>query len=318
MDASVPPQPDRLLIIEDEASTRLTLRHAFAPYTEVVEADGGAVALEQFRRHRPNFVLTNLLLPKMSGIEVMERARRTFYGACVPFMVLTANEDPDVLADCFRAGADDFMVKPIRISELRIRVSSIHLRQKKIRDVNPLTQLPGNMVLKAEMGLRIKEGREFTILYVDLDHFKPFNDDRGFDAGDDVIRMLSDCLVDLAKSDDHGEVFVGHVGGDDFIALVEDDRAERMAKALFAEFDARKARYYTAEERARGTVEVESRTGGKIQVPLLSMSVGGVRTKRPGVNDVRHISHLAAEVKHAAKLRPGNSLVIDRRRDPVS
>jgi len=124
-------------------------------------------------------------------------------------------------------------------------------------------------------------------------------------------------MIRLAQSDQYGEVFVGHVGGDDFVALLNDEHAASFGCALLERFDSEKARFYSENDRARGTVEVELRNGEKRSVPLLSLSIGGVTTSRPGVQDVRHLTHLAAEVKHAAKSQPGNSLVIDRRRMPV-
>ena len=317
VDAAAPTQPDRLLVIEDDPANRLMLVHAFQPYSRVYQADRGEAALALFREHRPDFVLTDLMLPGMDGIEVMRRIRRTSQGACVPFMVLTANQNDEALVDCFRAGADDFMVKPVRIPELRIRVSSIHLRQRMVRDVNPLTSLPGNMVLKSEMGLRMEEERPFTVLYIDLDHFKSFNDDRGFDAGDEAIQMVGECMVELAQSDRFGEPFIGHVGGDDFVALLEDQHAQPFARALFECFDREKTRFYSKAERERGYVDIRTRSGEVVSVPILSLSVGGVTTSRPGVDDVRHLTHLAAEVKHAAKAEPGNTLIIDRRQLPI-
>jgi len=312
-----PQQPERLLVIEDDPASRRLLAHAFQAHSQVIQADRGETALALFREYRPDFVLTDLMLPGIDGIEVLRQVRRTSYGACVPFIVLTGNEDRETLVECFQAGADDFMVKPVRIPELRIRVSSILLRQHSVRDLNPLTRLPGNMALKAEMALRLRERRHFTVLYIDLDHFKAFNDDRGFDVGDDALLMVSECLVDLAYTGRFGEPFIGHVGGDDFVALLEDRDAADFTYALFESFDRQKVKFYTEAERERGVIETRSRTGGVVSVPLLSMSVGGVTTSRPGVADVRHLSHLAAEVKHAAKSRPGNALVIDRRQNPV-
>lgn len=317
MTPPAPQLPERILVVEDEEASRRLLTHAFERFSTIFSTDNGEEALEILRRERPDFVLTDLMLPGMDGMEVMRRARRTFYGACVPFIVLTANQDEDALIRCFEAGADDFMVKPARMAELRIRVSSLYLRTRTVRDVNPLTRLPGNVVLKSEMDLRLGEQRSFTVLYADLDHFKAFNDDQGFDAGDEVILTVADCMTSLADEREYGDVFVGHVGGDDFVVLVDDDRAETYGQALLDRFEREKARFYSKEQLAEGSVLVETRSGEKKRVPLLSLSIGGVTTSRPGVDDVRHLTHLAAEVKHAAKARPGNALVIDRRRWPL-
>ncbi|NJK89034.1 MAG: GGDEF domain-containing response regulator [Myxococcales bacterium] len=310
--------PRKILIIEDDATVRLLMTHVFRNLCDVLQATDGESALQIFRHERPDFVLTDLMLPGIDGVEVLNRARRTFYGACVPFMVLTASQDSEALHRCFSAGADDFMVKPVRVPELRLRVSSIYLRQQTVRDVNPLTKLPGNLVLKKEIEQRLAEGAMFTVLYFDLDHFKAFNDQRGFDAGDDAILLVASSLNTASDEHRFKDVFLGHVGGDDFVALVPDDLAEDFTMRLFEVFDEGKQQFYTPEELAEGLVDIVNRQGQPEKVPLLSVSVAGVTTSRPGLRDYRQVAHLAAELKHAAKKISGNSLVIDRRKDSMT
>lgn len=306
-------QPERILIVEDDPAIRMLLVRVFDEVSTVIQARDGLEALELLRTERPDFVITDLNLPEMDGVELLQQARRTFYGACVPFLVLTANQDEKALIQCFREGADDFMVKPVRISELRVRVSSIHVRQRMARDVNPLTRLPGNWVLKSEMERRLKEGTRFTVLYVDIDHFKAFNDSRGFDAGDEAIRRVGEAMVEIAQRDAFEDVFIGHIGGDDFVALVADGQGVAFAEQLFQVFDVARREFYDSADLERGSVDILNRQGEVEEVGLLSLSVAGVTTSRPGLNDVRQLTHLAAEVKRAAKAETGDSIVIDRR-----
>ncbi|HJL42752.1 MAG TPA: response regulator [Myxococcales bacterium LLY-WYZ-16_1] len=306
-------QPERILLIEDDPSVRMLLAHVFDSRSTVFQATDGLQGLEMLRTERPDFVITDLMLPELDGVRVLKRARRTYYGACVPFLILTANQDEEALIQCFQEGADDFMVKPVRISELRVRVASIHVRQRMARDLNPLTRLPGNLVLKAEMARRLEERRAFTVLYVDVDHFKAYNDSQGFDAGDEALRRLGETMSELTQQERFCSVFLGHVGGDDFVALVEDDLGPEFASALFESFDGLLAELYPAADRERGWFEVPNRKGELERLPLMSLSVAGVTTSRPGLHDVRQLTHLAADLKKAAKAHAGNSLVMDRR-----
>jgi diguanylate cyclase (GGDEF)-like protein len=303
--------PARILIVEDDPTIRMMLRRAFAHVAEVLIADNGVDALAMIHKHEPEFVVTDLMLPQMDGLTMITQARRTFVGACVPILVMTASPTESVLLDCFRQGADDFMVKPFSITELRTRVSSIYLRQQVARDMNPLTRLPGNMVIKREIALRLQHADPFAVGYIDLDHFKPFNDSRGFDAGDRAISLMGDLMREYAGT--RGDAFIGHVGGDDFVVICSPDAVEEMADFLHKGWRKKIAEFYNAEELLSGMVEVKDRKGDPMTVPLLSMSIGVLTSRRNGLDDLRKIAQVSAEVKKMAKAIPGNSLFIDRR-----
>lgn len=308
-----PEFPERILIVEDDPTIRLMLQKAFSKDAQVIIAHNGHAALEMIAAHEPDFVVTDLSLPGMDGLSLITHARRTFVGACTPILVLTANDEQDVLLGCFRQGADDFMAKPFSISELRMRVSSIYLRQRVARDMNPLTRLPGNLVIKRELATRLKNSEPFAVAYLDVDHFKPFNDSKGFDLGDRAISVLASILRDYASAEALGRVFIGHVGGDDFVMILPPDDVHRMANMVHARWVDAIAEFYSKEELERGMVDVFDRKGDVLTVPLLSLSIGVLTSWRDGLDDLRKIAQVSAEVKHMAKKTPGNSLFIDRR-----
>lgn len=309
--------PARILIVEDDRMIRMMLAKTFEHASEVILAEDGREAFEKLQTSRPDFVVTDLMLPEMDGLALITRARRTYFGACVPILVLTASTGEQVLLDCFRQGADDFMVKPFSISELRIRVSSIYLRQRVARDINPLTRLPGNMVIKQQVVDRLATGAPFAVAYLDLDHFKAFNDSRGFDSGDEVIRLVSELLIAYTVDFPEEDLFVGHVGGDDFVVLCSPEVVEKFGNIILGRFADRVRPFYTARELERGRVRITNRHGDEEDVPLLSLSIGVVSTGRAGLDDYRKIAHISAEVKKMAKAIPGNSLFVDRRLGPI-
>ncbi len=305
--------PARLLIVEDDSSLRALLKKTFAKESEVLQAANGQEALAMISKERPEFVITDLMMPVLDGLQLIIRARRTPLGACLPFLVLTAKTEEQVLIDCFRHGADDFMLKPFSIAELRVRVSSIYLRHRIARDMNPLTRLPGNQVLKQEIERRVANSTEVAVAYVDLNHFKEFNDAQGFDRGDHVLGLLADLLTDYTQRQPLGEVFVGHLGGDDFVVVLPMRLVQQMADNLFREVDLATGGLYKDHELAQGFFRAHNRRGVEVDVPLLSIAIGVVSTQRRGMNDLRYISQVAAEVKHMAKQAGGNHLFIDRR-----
>ncbi len=307
--------PSRILVVEDDRTIRMMLKKTFEAHCEVLEAEDGATALELMRDRAPDFVITDLMIPEVSGVELIERARRSYWGTLVPIMVLTANTREGVLLDCFRRGADDFMVKPFSIQELRIRVSSIYLRQRAARDRSPLTGLPGNTAIRREVERRLSEEQRFCFATLDIDHFKAFNDTRGFDAGDEVIVLVANLLNEFATKQGDDDIFVGHIGGDDFVALVADHQVNTLATFVHTQFAAATCEYYAQDELETGSVDIVNRHGDNETVPLLSLSIGVVPSDRPGLHDYRRLAEVATEIKKVAKGTPGNSLFVDRRSD---
>lgn len=305
--------PESILVIEDDATIRTILVKTFSRQSKVLEAKSGTEGLQVLLTQRPDFVITDVMLPGMTGVQLITRARRSYFGACVPILVLTASPDERTLYDCFREGADDFMSKPFSVKEIQVRVASIHLRQRVIRDMNPLTRLPGNLAIKQQLSWRLSRTEPFAIAVLDLDHFKAFNDAHGFDLGDEVIKLVADLCIAYTIAHPGEEVFVGHVGGDDFVVLLPREQVSNFASWIHRGFAEGVTKYYSPEERALGLTEVTNRRGERERVPLLSISIGVTDTTRADLGDVRRISEVSAEVKKQAKAIPGNSLFVDRR-----
>ncbi len=305
--------PARILVVDDDPAIRLLLRSTFKRNCEVAEAENGAEGFKVFEEFLPDFIITDLMMPVVDGHQFIKMVRRTYIGVGTPILVVTAKTEEGVLLECFREGADDFITKPFSPTELRTRVASIHLRSQVARDVNPLSKLPGNFALKREMSRWLQGGGLFGIGYVDLDHFKAFNDIHGFDVGDEAILVMANAAIDYARQLPFEEVFLSHVGGDDFVLLIPFDKIQEMADSIHKNFSEGIQRFYTEEELAAGEVQILDRTGTQRMVPLLSASIAVVHNMREGIDDVRKIAQIAAETKKMAKAIPGNSLFIDRR-----
>jgi EAL domain-containing protein (putative c-di-GMP-specific phosphodiesterase class I)/GGDEF domain-containing protein len=179
------------------------------------------------------------------------------------------------------------------------------------RGMNPLSGLPGNVSLEQEVERRCRAGAPVSFVYTDLDNFKVYNDLYGFEAGDQMILLLSRILVWAVRRHAGPQGFVGHVGGDDFVAITPAAAAERVCLAVTRVFKRLVPGLYGPEDRARGWVEGKGRDGRDGRHPLVSVSLGIVDCRGPC--DLKQIGRRAAEVKHYAKTRPGNVYVRDRR-----
>jgi diguanylate cyclase (GGDEF)-like protein len=179
------------------------------------------------------------------------------------------------------------------------------------KGMSPLTGLPGNVSLEQEIQRRCQEGSPVSFIYCDLDYFKVYNDQYGFEAGDRMILLISRILVWAARRHAGSESFVGHVGGDDFVVITPADRAEQTARAVVRCFSRLVGGMYGEEDRASGHVRGQGRGGRHEEFPLVSVSLGIVDCH--GACDLGQIGWRAAEVKKYAKSKPGNVFVRDRR-----
>ncbi|RXZ44242.1 GGDEF domain-containing protein [Crenobacter cavernae] len=183
-----------------------------------------------------------------------------------------------------------------KITELQISAA---------RYANPLTGLPGNVPINETIDRLIEAEQPFMVAYVDLDHFKPFNDLYGYSAGDELIELVGRLLTDTADAE---RDFVGHVGGDDFVVLLQSqDWRERLEGAIAA-FDAAVPDFFHGEHREAGGFEVVGRSGEVAFFPLTGVSIGALRVEAGRFPSHHEVASAAADAKHQAKKHSGSSL----------
>ena len=180
------------------------------------------------------------------------------------------------------------------------------------KGVNPLSGLPGNIALERELDLVLRRDPRICLMYADLDNFKVYNDVYGFQKGDQIILLLARILSwAIGRHGSPGD-FLAHVGGDDFVAIVDPARADRIGKAVVRCFKRLAPLHYTPEDRQRGWIYGKARDGQEKQFPLVSVSIAIVDQTCQDCT-LQRLSELAAQLKGWAKSLPGNVCVRDRR-----
>jgi diguanylate cyclase (GGDEF)-like protein len=306
--------PETILVVDDDPDiarfVEVNLRSAGY---DVSVASDGEEALEKAGDLRPDLVLLDVMMPRIDGFEVAQRLRRNPQTANTSIIMLTAKALSTDKVLGLTAGADDYIIKPFDPIELLARVKGTLRRAKEMRNLSPLTGLPGNIRIQEEIERMVREARPFAVLYCDLDNFKAYNDEKGFVRGDRLIqhtaRTLQDAVIEFAGTDG----FIGHVGGDDFVAIVPPGVAEDVAKRVVERFDAHIGEFYEQADLGRGFVEVEDRKGQMQKVPLVGVSVGVATTSKRAFAHYGEAVAVATEMKQFAKRDVGSSYAIDRR-----
>lgn len=265
------------------------------------------------QEHVPDLVLIDLMMPQIDGYEAIRQLRNDTRTAHLPMLILTARSTLDDVVTGFETGADDYITKPFNIPELLARIKG-HLRRASQQPVrNPLTGLPGNVLLTEELKYRIGQAKPFAFLYVDLDNFKAFNDTYGPSRGDRVIKLLAEVLTEVLDSEGGKGDFIGHIGGDDFALLTTPELIEPICAAIISSFDARVRLLYDRVDLDRGFLQGLDRQGVLRRFPIISLSIGVATNRQRTFADYEELSRVATEMKQFAKQEPHSSFAVDVR-----
>ena len=280
---------------------------------EVETAVDGEDALQKATTSPPNVIILDIMMPRMDGLTALHRLRSQASTASVPIILLTARGLPEDRVRGLELGADDYITKPFDITELAARVRAVLRRTQAARDLSPLTGLPGNFKITAEIEAAIRDSSDFALVHGDLDNFKAFNDHYGFMRGDEVIRFCGNCFTQAATSLGIDSAFVGHIGGDDFVAMIPPSMAESFCKEVIERFDDGILDLYDTADALRGYIEVIDRRGERYAFPVVSLSLGVASTDVREIGTQWEASAIAVEMKEFAKKQPGSTYRIDRR-----
>ncbi|HET7845970.1 MAG TPA: response regulator, partial [Acidimicrobiia bacterium] len=229
---------ERVLIADDDPDILAVVQVNFElEGLEVETAVDGEDALQKATANPPNVIVLDIMMPRMDGLTALHRLRSQASTGNIPIILLTARGLPEDRVRGLELGADDYITKPFDINELVARVRAVVRRTQAARDLSPLTGLPGNFKITAEIEERITSGRDYALVHGDLDNFKAFNDHYGFMRGDEVIRFCAKCFRDASESLGITGAFVGHIGGDDFVAIIPPEMAESFCKEVIERFD---------------------------------------------------------------------------------
>ena len=308
------PKAPAILVADDEPAILAILKDILEREGfEVRTASDGEEALASIRRSAPDIAVLDYQMPRKNGIQVTAELKRDPALEYLPVILLSGAAERDTRVSGLNLGADDFIAKPVDLPEFLARIRMIIKRTQGVLAANPLTRLPGNVSIETRINEALKSGAPLDVLYLDLNHFKAYNDAYGFQAGDRVIKATGELLLSVVRASPKD--FVGHIGGDDFIVVTQPDRSEALAQRMLEAFAHLAPTFYGETDRKRGYILSTDRQGNVKQFPLLSLSIGIVTNRHRKLASLGQVSQIGAEVKKKAKSLGGNRCYVDRRKD---
>ena len=302
-----------IYIIDDDTKLLKMLKEMFENEKEYnfkgVKTEDIEIALKNI----PSLIIINEDSIDKNIIDLCNRIREDDDNSITPIIVLGEDHNKEHRVSILKLCVEYYIVKPVDIDYLYFTIKNIVRLMYTNRRVSPLTGLPGNVQIQTEIKKRLLKKEEFAILYFDLDNFKAYNDLYGFAKGDEIIKFTARTISKHIHSCDAESSFVGHIGGDDFIAIVSGTDYEKICKDVIKEFDSKVTDFFTKEDAEKGYVEVANRRGIIEQFPLTSISIGVVDAAKGRFKNSLEIGEIGAQVKHLAKVTVGSSYAIDRR-----
>ncbi len=189
------------------------------------------------------------------------------------------------------------------------------IRLELAKGANPLTGLPGNIAIEQEHYRCAKNDQPFSVIFVDLDNFKSYNDKYGFEKGDSVLLYTANLLKVSLKEYGEDDSFLGHIGGDDFIIFTKEDNVDALCRHFIEQFDAGIKDLYSPEDIQAGGILAHDRSGKERWFPFISVSLAALDCTAQTGKDMKEISGKVAQIKQYAKSKPGSVYVRDRRKE---
>lgn len=248
-------------------------------------AISGAQALERIEAATPDLILLDLMMPQMNGIEVCQIVKANPAYAELPIIFLTASQEQQHLIDAFAAGAIDYVTKPFQVQELLARVKT-HLKLKDITDrlrqaldeveklagTDPLTGVFNRrrlfQIAEQELLRSQRYGSPFSVMMLDVDHFKQVNDTYGHLAGDTVLREVAETVRQELRVTD----FLGRYGGEEFAVILTETDCQQAAEV---------------GDRIRSQLEALTvLTGGHVVQLTVSIGIGGYQLPSDDIDTI--------------------------------
>jgi diguanylate cyclase (GGDEF)-like protein len=302
-----------IYIIDDDDKLIENLKNMFETEKEYKFKGVKTKDIDIALKNIPSLIIINEDGTGKEILELCKQIRENEDNSITPIIVLGEEREKEHRISILKLNVEYYIVKPVDNDYLYYTIKNLVRLMYMNRRVSPLTGLPGNVQIQTEMKKRLLKKERFAVIYLDLDNFKAYNDLYGFSKGDEIIKFTARTITKNIHNSDSESSFVGHIGGDDFIAIVSETDYEQICKSIIKEFDEKVLEFFTNEDAQRGFVEVANRRGIIEQFPLTSISIGVVDVDEHRFTNTLEIGEVGAQVKHLAKTTIGSSFVIDRR-----
>lgn len=306
-----------ILVVESEGLITRSLKDALGDDDyQIIMLPDGDDAVQFALREVPGLIIIDLARPEQDSYDIIHLLRSHPKCMHIPITVLSVYGSTSDKVRAFELGVDNYIVKSRNIEELvaeLVACAHSQLRRAQQSSLSPLTLLPGGLQLERAIDRKLSSQEPWSILYLDLDNFKAFNDVYGFLAGNNMILLVGHICQRVVYEHGNPDDFVGHIGGDDFVIVTSPDCANMLCRNILLRYKEESAVFYRREDLERGSISGRDRKGRPYQFPLVSLSIGVVSSQLRCTHSLAELSSLAAEAKRDAKQSSNNLSYVSTR-----
>ncbi len=303
-----------IYVIDDKGELVKILNNLFNDMPKYRFINVRAEELELALKNIPSLIIIDEDNTNVDIVQICNTIRKDDNNSITPVAVVSSIFNKKHRIEVLQTSVQYYIKKPIDKQYLYYTVKNIIDLLYTNRRISPLTGLPGNVQIQAEMKKRLLHQQIFAILYLDLDNFKAYNDVYGFSSGDEIIKFTAKVISKYIHNIEKSDNFVGHIGGDDFVAIVSKTDYDKICQEIIIEFDRGVENFYSKKDVAKGFIETENRRGIIEQFPLTTISIAVVEVDPIIFKSPLEIGEVGAQVKHKAKSIMGSAYVINKRK----
>ena len=264
----------------------------------------------------PDLIIINedgLIEDSVAG--VCKFIRKNKDNSITPIIVISSDRNENHRLDILKKGVEYYIPKPLNEQYFYYTIKNLSHLISSNRCISALTGLPGNIQIENELKRRIASKGVYGVLYIDLDNFKAYNDKYGFMNGDEVIKFTADVIKNSIQEFGKRGDFLGHIGGDDFVAVVDYENARKIGRNIAKSFDKGIKDYYNEEDLKKGSIKILNRKGKMEKYPITTISIAMISNRYKRYATSLEIGEDGAAVKKKAKAMPGSTFLEDRRKN---
>jgi diguanylate cyclase (GGDEF)-like protein len=295
-----------ILVVEREkVITQIIQDHLGCEGYQTAMVLNGDEAVQCALREIPSLVILDVSLLGGDCYRVIQRLRNHPKCMHIPIIVISAHASLSERIRAYEVGVDSYLTKPLDPGELLAHMRR-QLRRIQQSALSPLTHLPGGVQLEYALNAKIRSQDPWSVLYLDLDNFKAFNDVYGFLAGNNMIMLVGNICQEVVYECGNVDDFVGHIGGDDFVIVTTPERERCLCHLILSRYKKESLSLYRREDLERGSIHGLDRQGRPSRLPLVTLSIGVVSDHFHCSRAVDEIGSLTAEAKRRAKQSSNN------------
>lgn len=305
----------RILVVDDDVDlAELVKTKLSAEGYEVHTIHSGEGAFELAKQIKPDITILDIMLPGVTGYHICRRIRKDPELYSTGILILTAlGEEPEVHHG-LEQGADDYLAKPFRLDDLTNKLGAMTTLQESISKRNPVTKLPGTDAVKREINYRLARGMAIAACYIDMVGFSSYVGARGPKGQKGALEFMSETLTRLTQTIGIYESYVGHLGGEHFVVLLNLDDYERFCNTLMQTFDSGVKKLYSPSEVSQGYIIASDKRGREARHPLMALSIGVAHTQFRRFKSAKNMFEVLAETRQMAQPGDKSAIFVDRRR----